>query len=85
MVCDGGASAATETARINEALRGMQISVAGKPCAITASVGLTWLGVPPANSDLEALLQSADKLLYGAKGSGKAKCLADAGTLPIER
>lgn len=69
-------AASHEVPNLAQAMQGMTISNGQRDMAFTVSTGLHRVGVPQPDQDIEACLKSADALMYQAKRSGKAKCVA---------
>ena len=66
---------AKEAERLSAALANLSVSGAGGKRNLTTSIGLLWVGVPSPEQGVEDVLKAADELMYGAKRSGKAKCV----------
>lgn len=65
--------AASEVAEaLRQAVEGLVIEAAGKPLAVTASLGVAALDA--STRDMDQLLAKADAALYVAKGAGRNRC-----------
>jgi len=66
---------AAEAEKVKAIFDGLRVESAGNLRDLTVSVGLFSLGAPPKLQDIGAAMKHADELMYGAKTSGKNRCV----------
>src|SRR5690606_3520917 len=72
-----GPTPGQEASRLADALDGLSVPLDdGRTAEFSTSVGLVALGVPRPDDTLAEALRAADHLMYSAKKSGKARCVA---------
>jgi diguanylate cyclase (GGDEF)-like protein len=61
-----------EGRRLNAALAGMRVGEGAAAVAVSASVGVAWVGVPALGQTVEMTLRAADEAMCGARRGGRA-------------
>jgi GGDEF domain-containing protein len=68
LLAKGREEVEAEARRLGAALAGMRV---GEGAAVTASVGVAWVGVPAQGQTAEMTLRAADEAMCGARRGGR--------------